>query len=283
MCIGTAASASSVSVRAPDELVRAAHLAADASGEVIRGYFRGGELSTRLKADESPVSAADVGAEAAIRRVLERTGKPVVGEEGGGDGKEMKCAEWAWVVDPIDGTKAFVSGRPTFGTLIAILHRGAPVYGLIDQPISGERWSGGGGRPTALCGTPMRVRSAASTSTRLADVLVHATTPDMFVGADFKRFQAIKNTSQGAVYGADCYAYAMLASGCVDLVVEADLKIWDFMALVPVVQAAGGVMCDWNGQPLGPESDGRVIAACSVELLNETLNVIRSIDDDVLR
>lgn len=260
-------------VRAPDAVVAAAHAAADAAGAVLRGYFRSGELCARLKADATPVTAADTAAEAAMRAVLQDAfpEHAVLGEEGGGAAlAALTTAEWAWVLDPIDGTKAFVAGRPTFGTLIAVLHHGEPVFGLIDQPVSRERWTGGVDRPTQLNGTPMRVRPRAP----LAACAVHATTPDMFIGLDGVSFRAVKRAARSAVYGADCYAYALLASGHVDLVVEADLKPWDFLALAPVVEGAGGYMTDWYGDSIGPECDGRVVAAASQDVLCEVLEVI---------
>lgn len=259
-------------VCAPDNVVATAHAAADAAGEVLRGFFRATDLAARLKSDATPVTEADTAAEAAMRAVLLAAfpEHAVLGEEGGGAAVvSMHKEEWAWVLDPIDGTKAFVAGRPTFGTLIAVLHRGVPVFGIIDQPIVRERWSGGVGRPTTLNGRPVKVRPRAP----LASCSVHATTPEMFEGLDGFSFRAVKRRASNAVYGADCYAYALLASGHVDLVVEADLKPWDFLALAPVVEAAGGFMTDWYGDSIGPDCDGRVVAAASQDVLCEVLDL----------
>ncbi len=261
--------------KAPDEMVRAAHAAADAAGAVIRGYFRGGELATRLKEDASPVTAADTAAEAAMREILEKAfpDHAVMGEESGGAGVELLAtAEWAWCLDPIDGTKSFMSGRPTFGTLIALLHRGVPVFGIIDQPIARERWAGGTERPTLFNDALCRVRSKSSS---LDDCVVHATTPEMFIGGDSGAFQYLRKHVRGAVYGGDCYAYALLASGHIELVVEADLKPWDFLALIPVVEGAGGFMRDWNGEQVGPRCDGRVVAAGSMEILIQATQILQ--------
>lgn len=177
---------------------------------------------------------------------------------------------FVWVIDPIDGTRAFVCGRPTFATLISVVHNGAPVLGIIEQPITSERWLGVHGRQTTLNGKPVSVRSRAS----LSDCILQATTPEMFLGIDAVLFRRVSRRARNVVFGGDCYAYATLASGCGDLVVEADLKPWDFLALVPVVEGAGGTMCDWIGGPLGLWSDGRAIAACSSDVANDVVNVL---------
>lgn len=164
-----------------------------------------------------------------------------------------------------------MSGRPTFGTLIALLHRGAPVFGIIDQPVLGERWSGGIGRPTLFNRELSRTRAKSP----LDKCVVHATTPEMFIGADSNAFRYLRKHVRGVVYGSDCYAYALLAMGHIELVVEADLKPWDFLALVPVVEAAGGFIRDWSDSPIGPRCDGRVVAASSMDVLLKTTRILR--------
>ena len=238
----------------PDATITLAERLADAAGAVVRRYYRT-PVAVDDKADASPVTIADREAEAAMRALIAQACPEhgIVGEE---HGALRPDAEWVWVLDPIDGTKAFITGKPSFGTLIALLHRGVPVLGIIDQPITGERWLGVAGRPTTLNGRPVRVR--ACPDLRLA--ALYATDPGMF-GADDAAWRRLSAAVKLTRYGADCYAYALLATGFVDLVVEASLKPYDYSALVPVIEGAGGIMTDWRGQRLGLDSDGRVVAA----------------------
>ena len=239
--------------------VTAAHLAlaetlADAAGEVVRRYFRQ-KIAVDQKGDLTPVTIADREAEAAMRRlIVERfPDHGIIGEE---HGRTRPDAPYVWVLDPIDGTKSFISGIPLFGTLIALAVEGRPVLGVIDQPILRERWIGAAGRATTLNGTPSRTRACPG----LADATLFATAPDMF-GEDTAAFARLRAAVKLARYGADCYAYAVLASGFVDLVAETDLKPYDYSALVPVIEGAGGVMTDWDGRAPTLASEGRVVAA----------------------
>ncbi len=241
------------------ESVTAAHLAlaealADAAGAVIRRYFRQ-KIAVDDKSDLTPVTAADREAEAAMRRLIEARfpDHGIFGEE---HGRTRPDAEYSWVLDPIDGTKSFISGVPLFGTLIGLAHRGIPVLGVIDQPISRERWIGAAGQPSTLNGTPVRTRPCAG----LSAATLFCTTPDMFTGAEAQGFARLKSAVKLTRYGADCYAYALLASGFVDLVVESGLKPYDFCALAPIIAGAGGVMTDWQGKALDLGSDGKVVA-----------------------
>jgi inositol-phosphate phosphatase / L-galactose 1-phosphate phosphatase / histidinol-phosphatase len=243
------------------EPVTAAHLAlaeslADAAGAVVRGYFRQ-KIVVDDKSDLTPVTVADREAEAAMRRLIEERFPThgIIGEE---HGRLRPDAEYAWVLDPIDGTKSFISGIPLFGTLIALTHRGRPVLGIIDQPILRERWLGAVGRATTLNGVAVRTRPCAS----LAAATLFSTAPEiMFKGADAGGFTRLRGAVKLARYGADCYAYAQLASGFIDLVVEGGLKPYDYCALVPVIEGAGGLVTDWQGGALDLRSDGRVVAA----------------------
>ena len=240
------------------EPVTAAHLAlaeslADAAGAVVRGYFRQ-KIVVDDKSDLTPVTVADREAEVAMRRLIEERFPThgIIGEE---HGWLRPDAEHVWVLDPIDGTKSFISGIPLFGTLIALTHRGRPVLGIIDQPILRERWLGAVGRATTLNGAAVRTRPCAS----LAAATLFATAPEiMFKGADAEGFTRLRGAVKLARYGADCYAYAQLASGFIDLVVEGGLKPYDYCALVPVIEGAGGVITDWQGRPLGLASDVKV-------------------------
>jgi histidinol phosphatase-like enzyme (inositol monophosphatase family) len=228
---------------------------AEAAGNAIRPWFRRAFL-VETKEDFSPVTVADRAAEAAIREILgrERPGDGVIGEEYGEDRPD---ATRIWVLDPIDGTRAFVAGRPIFGTLIALMEDGVPVLGLVDQCIIGDRWIGVVGEPTIFNGQRAHARRCGS----LAAAHVGTTSPHAFEAADFAAFERVRGQARDTLYGGDCHNYGLVASGHLDMVVEAGLKIHDWAALVPVVTGAGGVMTDWAGAPLRQGSDGRVIAA----------------------
>ncbi len=253
----------------PAPLVALAERLADSSAAVVRRYFRTA-LAVDDKADSSPVTAADREAEQAIRAIIdaERPEDGIYGEE---YGTRNLDAEWVWVIDPIDGTKSFITGRPIFGTLIALLHRGSPVLGVIDQPIVNDRWIGVMGRPTLHNGQPARVRACPP---GLSGAILGTTSPDLFPGTTAAGFARIKAGVKTTVYGGDCYTYGLLASGYYDLVVEAGLKLYDFAALAPVVLGAGGIMTDWNGKPLDASSDGCVIAAGDARTHREALALL---------
>lgn len=229
---------------------------ADAAGAVIRQHFRTG-CAVETKNDLSPVTIADRAAEQAMRALLaaEAPRDGVIGEElgsiAGDTGRQ-------WVLDPIDGTTSFVAGRPIFGTLIALVIDGWPAVGVIDQPILGERWVGAVGRPTLLNGEPARTRPCRT----LAEATLATTGPHYFDDHQGAHFMALatKTAHRRLLFGGDCYNYGLLASGYVDLVAEAGLKLHDFAALVPVVEGAGGRMCDWAGDPLTAASVGDVLA-----------------------
>jgi len=222
---------------------------------VIRPYFRQ-PITVDDKPDLSPVTAADQEAEQAMRSLIEERfpDHGILGEE---FGPLREGAEFVWTLDPIDGTKSFISGVPLFGTLIALTHAGRPILGVIDQPISRERWVGVVGRRTMFNGATVRCRTCPS----LATATLFATTPDMFTGADAAAFGRLSRAVKLTRFGADCYAYGLLASGFIDLVLEASLKPYDFCAMVPIVEGAGGVATDWHGGELGLSSGGRVLVA----------------------
>jgi inositol-phosphate phosphatase/L-galactose 1-phosphate phosphatase/histidinol-phosphatase len=249
-------------------LALAAELA-DAAGAAIRPYFRTA-LTVDDKADLSPVTAADRAAEAAMRRLIAARfpGHGIIGEE---YGRERDDAEYVWVLDPIDGTKSFISGVPLFGTLIALARHGRPILGIIDQPISRERWVGAAGRETTHNGRPARCRPCAG----IAAATVFATTPAMFEGADSAAFARVAGAAKLVRFGADCYAYGLVALGFVDVVIEASLKTYDFGAMLPIVEGAGGVATDWQGAPLGLSSDGRVLIAGDKRTHSEALALLR--------
>jgi len=231
-----------------------ANALADAAGAAIRPWFRRPFL-VETKEDFSPVTIADREAEAAIRALLAQhcPHDGVIGEEYGEDRPDERRV---WVLDPIDGTRAFVAGRPLFGTLIALLEDGVPVLGVIDQCIAGDRWVAGCDQPTTLNGRRAHVRACET----LAGAHLATTSPWLF-GGDAARFEALRLVTRDVLLGGDCHNYGLVAAGHLDLVVESGLKIYDWAALVPVVTGAGGVITDWSGASLRRGSDGRVIAA----------------------
>lgn len=253
----------------PEAFLDLAIRLADAAGPIIKRHFRSG--ATILdKADASPVTIADRDSEAAMRAIIARDAPDhgVLGEEWGADRID---AEYVWVLDPIDGTKSFVTGKPLFGTLISLTHRGTPVIGIIDQPVLNERWVGVAGQPSRFNGQPIRTRPCPS----LAEAWMYATTPQMFEGADEAAYNRLAGAVKFPLYGADCYAYGMLASGWTDLVCEASLKPYDWCALVPVVEGAGGTITDWEGRPLTIEPVGRVLAAGDRARHAEALQILQ--------
>jgi len=239
----------------PAELVALANRMADAARPIVRRHFRT-RIAVDDKEDRSPVTIADREAEEAMRALL-KAEVPQHGISGEEHGTDRRDAEYLWVLDPIDGTKAFITGLPIFGTLIALLHRGKPVLGVIDQPILGERWLGVDGHRANFNGQPISVRPCSS----LDKAYMYSTAPIMFPGAYAKPHEALTQSVKLFRWGGDCYAYGLLAAGHCDLVVEASLKLYDFAALVPVVKGAGGLITDWHGKELDIDSDGSVLAA----------------------
>lgn len=233
---------------------------ADVTDAMAMTWFRK-PLDVERKADLSPVTQADRAIEAAMRDRIARE-FPTHGILGEEHASARLDAAHVWVLDPIDGTKSFVSGMPTFGTLIACLSDGKPELGVISIPPTGERWVGVRGEPSKLNGEPCHT----SGRTRLADATLYTTTPDTFDAAGRERFETLSEKVGMRRFGGDCYAYGLLASGHVDLVFEMNLHPYDFMALVPVIEGAGGVITDWNGEALGLQSKGHVIAAASATL-----------------
>ncbi len=252
----------------PDRFIGLANELADAARPIAARYFRT-QVAIDDKTDNSPVTIADREAETAMRDLLTRH-VPEHGVFGEEHGAVRTDAEYVWVLDPIDGTKAFITGLPIFGTLIALLHRGKPVLGIIDQPILKERWLGVDGQRSTFNGQPISVRACPS----LANAYMYSTAPIMFPGAYEKPHEALTKKVKLFRWGGDCYAYGLLASGHVDLVVEASLKLYDFAALVPVVKGAGGLITDWRGKELDMNSDGSVLAAGDAKVHAESMRIL---------
>ncbi|WP_300585302.1 inositol monophosphatase family protein [Marivita sp.] len=244
---------------------------ADDAGRVALRHFRK-PLAVELKADETPVTLVDREIEALLRTRIAHSYPEhgIFGEEEAPTNIENS---FVWVIDPIDGTKSFVTGHPLFGGLMALLRDGEPCLGQIDMPATGERWSGVSGGPSTLNGTPC----ATSDCCDLASAYVYTTDPMLFAGSKQTVFQMLKEKARLLRFGGDCYNYALLASGFCDLVVETGLEPYDFLPVVQVVRGAGGVITDWNGDPLGLGSSGDVLAAATPELHAQLLEHLRTL------
>ncbi|TJZ73498.1 inositol monophosphatase family protein [Chitiniphilus eburneus] len=253
----------------PDQIELMRRLA-QASGDVIRRYYRS-ELAIDDKDDASPVTRADREAEQAMRALIQaaRPQDGIIGEE---FGSENEQAEWVWVLDPVDGTKSFTVGRPLFVTLIGLLHRGVPVLGAVHQPITGDFWIGGTTLPTTLNGAPVR----GSAIDELARARIGTTGPE-YLSAGRAVFDDLAARCRYPIYGGDGFLYAQVASGWLELVIEEGLKLHDFAALAPLVNAAGGRMTDWQGEPLTQTSAGRVLAAGNPALHALALPALRAL------
>ncbi len=241
------------------------------AGATIRPFFRA-TFATELKADLSPVTIADRSAEQAMRATLAAQ-FPEHGIEGEEFGLDRPEARMRWVLDPIDGTRAFVTGRPIFGTLIALLDADRPILGVIDQPITGERWIGVAGQPTRFRG-PFGGHAGCRRCAHLADAELSCTSPDMFAAANVHRFRRLAGACRRVSWGGDCYGFGLLALGQVDAIAEADLKIWDWAALLPVIEGAGGRLTDWSGEPPRREGDRRILAVGDPALLADAVTLL---------
>jgi myo-inositol-1(or 4)-monophosphatase len=252
------------------DLLAAAEAAADIAAEVVRPFYRAG-LAAEVKGDESPVTIADRDAERAMRALLsERFPEHgILGEE---YGLERGDARLRWVLDPVDGTRAFITGRPTFGTLIGLLDGATPILGIIDQPITGERWVGVRGQATRFRG-PFG-RAGGRTCPELADAELSCTSPDLFSEQQLAAFRRLQKATRRTSWGGDCYAYGLIALGSIDVIAEPGLKVWDWAALVPVIEGAGGQVRSWAGEVLHPEGSGDVVAVGDPALMPQVLALL---------
>ena len=249
-------------MRRTEEFVAfAIELAEAANAETMKYWRRTTSFSIETKTDESPVTVADKNAESKMRALVKSRypSHAIFGEEHGIEvGAEKSGAEdgheYVWVFDPIDGTKSFITGKPLWGTLIALLRDGEPVLGILEQPVLKERWVGCKGTQTTFNGVPISVHG--DEKKELKDALMYSTTPLMFYDENETRYEQLKRDVKIPMFGCDCYAYGLLASGFCDIVCEADLKPYDYMALVPIVLGAGGKMTDWEGEALKFVVDG---------------------------
>lgn len=255
------------------QIIRTAHDMADAARAVILPHFRtaGLESDNKLTEGFDPVTVADRQAELAMRAVLadQRPDDGILGEE---HAPVEGRSGLTWVLDPIDGTRGFISGTPTWGVLIALSDASGPLYGLIDQPYIGERFEGGFGRahlsgPRGI--SPLKTRA----TTRLSDATLFTTFPEVGTAEDRAGFEAVAAEAKLVRYGMDCYAYALVALGQADLVIEAGLNPYDIQAPIAVIEAAGGIVTDWSGGPA--YHGGRAVAAANDSLHAEALELLK--------
>jgi histidinol phosphatase-like enzyme (inositol monophosphatase family) len=252
-----------------------AHVLADISSEAILPHFRKAHIVRNKSGNAGfdPVTAADKAAERAIRKaIVERfPSHGIIGEEYGtlaGDGR------YSWLIDPIDGTRAFITGSPLWGTLIGLTDGATPILGLMNQPFTGERfWSEGRQAQWRRAnGKARRIRTRPCA--RLADAILTSTHPEMFPAAvDGERFEKICSRVRMTRYGGDCYAYCLLAAGFIDIIVEAGLNTYDIVPLVPIIEAAGGVVTTWTGAPA--LDGGRIVAAGDPRTHKEALAILQ--------
>jgi len=245
---------------------------ASLSGETILPFFRTAlSVTDKGNGQFDPVTAADHAAENAMRALIRQTFPEhgVIGEEFGSDRAD---AEYVWVLDPIDGTKSFMAGMPAWGTLIALTRFGEPVFGLMNQPFIGERFSGDGMAASyqgPAGNRELRVRACET----LADAVLFTTSPLLMNDADREAFGKVEAAVRLSRYGGDCYAYCMLAAGHVDLVIETGLKPYDIIPLVPIITGAGGVITTWeNGSPV---TGGRIVAASDKRVHAAALELLK--------
>jgi inositol-phosphate phosphatase/L-galactose 1-phosphate phosphatase/histidinol-phosphatase len=249
----------------PHEFIDLANRLADTAGDIQRQHFRD-RVPVEIKPDGSPVTQADKDSERVLRELIEKTypNHGIAGEE---YPTVRENAEYTWVLDPIDGTKSFLAGIPMFGILIALAHHGRFTLGVVDQPILRDRWVGANGHDTTFNGTAVRTRQCGS----LADAVLCISGPEDRTKPYDDQIANLRHAVKWARYGAECYAYGLLASGFIDLIVDVDLDGHDFGPLDPVVGNAGGIATDWQGNPLTMNSDGRIIVAGDARLLKDTI------------
>lgn len=246
------------------EFTQFANILADQAGEIARHYFRTG-FDIETKSDETPVTIADREIERVMREAIEvqYPDHGILGEE---FGEKSSKDGYQWILDPIDGTKSFIVGRPTFGTLIALWKNDKPILGIIDQPILKERWVGSKNE-TIFNGSVIQTRECSD----IQDAILASTSPSMMRDLWPKLYDASKTM----IWGGDCYSYGLLANGFLDCVIERQMNVYDYAALINVVEGAGGIVSDWKGNALKPDSDGSVLACGDARLHAQMLKLLQ--------
>ncbi len=252
----------------PADLLARAVALAEAASAVPMSWFRR-PLDLIAKADESPVTVADRETERFIRARLaaDFPGDGLFGEE---YGREDGTTGALWVIDPIDGTRSFITGHPLFGMLLARLRDGVPQLGVVRMPALDETFAGAPGLGSTLNGRPLRVRP----TERLAEAMVYVNEAERIEAADPARLARLCRVGHTRRMSYDCYPHALVAAGQIDAVVDCGLQPYDYLPLIAVVEGAGGLICDWQGRPLTMESDGRVITAATPALRDALLAVV---------
>ena len=253
--LGSGRSSHGSAPRYQDAHVTFATTLADQSRQIMSGALLA-RPAIELKPDSSYVTDTDKGIERALRAMIE-TQFPAHGILGEEYGAQNANAEYVWVLDPIDGTAAFVAGLPVFGTLIALLHEGVPVIGVIDHLMTNDRWIGALGRPTTRNGAVVHTRQCPS----LAQAMLSASNPDFFSAQEQPLFERIRSRTQWRIYGGSCFSYGLLASGRIDMSIDSSLGIHDFAPYVPILAGAGGIITDWQGKAIDMHSGPQILAA----------------------
>lgn len=254
-----------------DEIERFILQLCDAADECTLPHFRNGTaIDNKLAGGFDPVTAADRDAEAAIRQLIRRH-YPDHGIEGEEEASVNPGAQWRWVIDPVDGTRAFICGLPTWGTLIGLYKDGLPVAGVLSQPFTGERFISSG-KDAVLLHDGARTALHTRSTQRLSDAVVMTTSPFLFSADEQPRYDAVQKACRMARYGFDCYGYAMLAAGHVELVIEAGLKAYDIGALIPVIERAGGIVTTWDGASAA--QGGQILAAANQALHEQAMELL---------
>ncbi len=249
-------------------LVECGLRAVETSGALIRECNRK-PFDIQVKGDGSPVTSVDQAVEDRMREIIaaEHPDHGILGEERKAHAAD---SEFVWVIDPIDGTLAFLAGIPVFGTLLALLHDGTPVLGIIDMPMTAERWIGADGLQTTRNGKPVRSRSCAD----LSMALMSTSNPDYYDHTNAPALERLKRSTRFAVYGGSCMFYAQIASGRVDICIDVQFKACDYLALIPVVQGAGGVFTNWEGRAAGLHSGSQYIASGDPRAHEQALRIL---------
>jgi histidinol phosphatase-like enzyme (inositol monophosphatase family) len=251
----------------------AAELADAARVETLAHFRKPGLTADNKESDRfDPVTVADRASETAMRAILERR-RPQDGILGEEFGTKAGTSGLTWVLDPIDGTRGYLSGTPTWGVLISVADETGPIYGLIDQPYIGERFEGGFGiselrGPLGM--SPLRCRPARP----LSQAILFSTFPEVGTLEDGLAFRKVAQKARLVRYGTDCYAYALIAAGQIDLVIEAGLQPYDVQAPIAVIEAAGGIVTDWQGKPV--HMGGRVLAAANADIHAEAMALLNA-------
>jgi inositol-phosphate phosphatase / L-galactose 1-phosphate phosphatase / histidinol-phosphatase len=247
-----------------------AEVMAIAAGKSIKEGIQK-SLNTEFKSDGSPVTDVDKATEDRIREIISErySDHGILGEEREDVAPD---AEFKWLIDPIDGTIPFITGIPVFGTLIALVQGDTPIIGVIDMPMTGERWIGRYGLDTLKNGIPVHTRQCAD----LASAYMSTSNPDFYSEEETKYLNNMRSATKLAVYGGSCMAYAQLASGRIDVSMDVQFDIHDYIPLVPVIQGAGGIITDWNGKPLTCESTDKFVAAGDKRIHEQTIRILNS-------